>query len=558
MPVLARLALVALVVGFVGFGLRQAWTDSPTVDEGVDLASGLTHLVHRDLRMNPEHPALPKLLATAPALLADPIVPTDDAWRRGDWFDHTDATLAANDRAGRLRRVVFLSRLVPLAQAVLCGLVIALLARRLGGPRAGAVAAGLWFSTPFVLGIGHVQSLDVAFTLATLVVALALLRHREAPTTGRVAVVGLALAGALATRHTGVVLVPVALVALVVAPGGRARAVRAVATASAVALAGVWAVYRLVDPTAPGGAPGARFDGLIAAAGERSALARLALAVPLPTEWRAGFAYLTVTSDLRPAYLAGRAWEGTQWWYFPVSLVAKVPMPAVVLLVVGAVAWVWVPRSQRVAGAVCVVAPGVLLLGFTAVQPLALGLRLVLPCLALWMVVAGVGVDAVWERRGVRPLVAVVAVLQVLALVAGSAHSMAWSPPPFRPAHRWVSDANLDFGQDLHRVRAWADDHDRPWVAVVAPRGLEVGGDTRDLVEADPGEVTGWAAVGATALTVVSRDELAWLRAYCPVGTLGGGSTLLYRFDRPPSAEPGPTRPVAPCPDEPFSRRRSG
>jgi hypothetical protein len=93
-------------------------------------------------------------------------------------------------------------------------------------------------------------------------------------------------------------------------------------------------------------------------------------------------------------------------------------------------------------------------------------------------------------------------------------------------------------------------------VAVIAPRGLDAGPGVRDLVGAEPGTVTGWVAVGATSLTVVHRDELAWLRKYCPVDLLGGGSVLVYRFAEPPDPEPGPTRPVGPCLSAEVSRRR--
>jgi hypothetical protein len=556
-PRWARLAVVAVAIVFVVAGLRQAASDSPTVDEGVDLAGGLSHLVHHDLRMSPEHPILPKVLAALPALAADPIVPRGESWREGDWFGHTDATLAANDRAGRLHRVLFLSRLVPLAEAVACGALLYRLARRLAGEAAGLLAAGLWFTTPFVLGLGHLQSIDVAFTLATLAVSLALLRHREDPTLRRAAVVGVTLALALATRHTALVLVPIALVVVAVAPGARALAGRAAAVAGGVGYAGLWAIYRALDPTAPTGAPAARYDGLVASAGARSTLVKAVLAVPTPPEWQAGFAYLTLTSDPRKAWLMGRAWSGTQWWFYPASLVAKVPLPAVLVLALAAVAWWRRPGPRRMDMALTVALPGLVLLAFTMVQPLALGLRLALPSLALWMVAAGAGADLLRGHRVGRVALAIVAVAQIAALLAGSSRPMAWSPPPFRPAYRWVSDANLDFGQDLYRVRRWAATHDEPWVSVIAPRGLSVGGASRDLIDADPAEVTGWVAVGATRLTVVSRDELAWLRAYCPVGTLGGGSVLLYRFAEPPSARPGPVRPVAPCLDDEVSSRRA-
>ena len=85
-----RSVLLVLAVLFLAIGLHQAARDAPTVDEGVDVSSGVASLVRRDLRMTPEHPALPKAVAALPALLAHPIVPDTEAWERGDWFDWSD------------------------------------------------------------------------------------------------------------------------------------------------------------------------------------------------------------------------------------------------------------------------------------------------------------------------------------------------------------------------------------------------------------------------------------------------------------------------------------
>ena len=71
----------------------------------------------------------------------------------------------------------------------------------------------------------------------------------------------------------------------------------------------------------------------------------------------------------------------------------------------------------------------------------------------------------------------------------------------------------------------------------------------------DPEALRGrWLAVSATALTAYFRPVLGWLRAYCPVGNLGG-TILLYRFDEPPDYDlRGPDQPAASCPGV-ISRR---
>ena len=52
---------------------------------------------------------------------------------------------------------------------------------------------------------------------------------------------------------------------------------------------------------------------------------------------------------------------------------------------------------------------------------------------------------------------------------------------------------------------------------------------------------------------MLAAKPLAWLRAYCPVGTIGG-TILLYRFATPPVAGPVPDAPAHTCPGS-VSRR---
>ncbi|MCB1039830.1 MAG: glycosyltransferase family 39 protein [Acidimicrobiales bacterium] len=559
---------VLAIVAFLGLGLQQAGRDAPTVDEGVDVSSGVSALVKHDLRMVPEHPVLPRALAALPALAAHPIVPETEAWERGDWFDWSDDFVSANAEAGRLDDVLLYARGVVLLEAVGCALLIGALATRWFGPDGGLLAAVGWLATPYVVGIGHFAMLDVPFTLAALGVALLAARWRDVPSAGRLVALAVALGAALATRHTSIALAAL-VVALVLEHHRRdlrssARDVGILAVGSVGTL---WLVYRGLSP---GGSPGeitASFEGLISDVGSGSALVKLIGALPLPVAWRAGFAYLDLTSTDRPSSLLGRSWDGGAWWFFPVSAAIKVPL-GIVLGIVGGWA-VAVRRATAKRDLVrFVVAPGLVLWLFLVAQPLNLGLRLALPSLAFAYVGLGALPSLVGEDlRSARHRVGVAAIGTVLVVAIASSvvatpHSLAWTPWPFTPGYRWVSDSNIDAGQALYEVREWASGHDRPYVALDTTRGMEVGGGSRSLTQVAPEAVRGWVAVGVTPLMQTRRDDtvwadpesdpppgfsLAWLRKYCPVGTLGGGSVLVYRFDEAPDPAPGPERPVVPC-----------
>jgi hypothetical protein len=126
---------------------------------------------------------------------------------------------------------------------------------------------------------------------------------------------------------------------------------------------------------------------------------------------------------------------------------------------------------------------------------------------------------------------------------------MAWTAQPFRPGYRVTADSNIDWGQDLWRLRDWARSRSPdPYIAYVGPRGVGAARlpGTRLLSSVRPEQVRGWVAVSVRLLVVYERERLAWLRAYCPVDTVGG-SILVYRFTRAPDAAPGPDVPRRPC-----------
>lgn len=548
------LTLIPLALLFLVTGLVEAWRDSPTVDEAIDIAAGVSSVVHHDLRLMPEHGVLVKLLPALPALAAHPAVPDGAGYRSGDWLLHTDEFVRANRANGRLQRVVFLARLVPLLEGLMVAWLLYVLGARLFGAGPGVLASALWLTTPVFVGFSHLAGVDVASTLATLVVSVALLRFLEAPSDRGGLLVGVAIGASLLTRHLALVLLAVAA-GVIVAAGwrqGRSLALRHAGIAAFTAWATVWVVVRVLAFSAPGGVGGARFDSLIAAGRSDSLIARLVLAVPWPKEWAAGLGYLVVTSTPHPSYLLGHAWNGGRWWFFLAAILVKVPAVAILVMLVGPFGWRRVPRVDARKAIAVVALPAVALYLATALQPLDLGLRYIFPSLALWFVAAG---PVVLLGRSLfrRVVVGALAVTQAAALLVAFPHSIAWTQPPFQPAYRWATDSNVDYGQDIGRVNEWAVGR-RPLVDLFLPLGVDPPAGSRRLLDVAPEDARGWVAVSATRLTAVDRDALSWLRAYCPVGTIGG-SILLYRFDEPVDPRPGPTMPVDLCSGDVSIRR---
>ena len=332
----------------------------------------------------------------------------------------------------------------------------------------------------------------------------------------------------------------------------RSLALRHAGIAAFTAWATVWVVVRVLAFSAPGGVGGARFDSLIAAGRSDSLIARLVLAVPWPKEWAAGLGYLVVTSTPHPSYLLGHAWNGGRWWFFLAAILVKVPAVAILVMLVGPFGWRRVPRVDARKAIAVVALPAVALYLATALQPLDLGLRYIFPSLALWFVAAG---PVVLLGRSLFRRVVVGALAVTQAACCSWPTRTRWrgrrrrgsrviGGPPTRTSTG---------GRDSGRERLGCGAADR-LVDLFLPLGVDPPAGSRRLLDVAPEDARGWVAVSATRLTAVDRDALSWLRAYCPVGTIGG-SILLYRFDEPVDPRPGPTMPVDLCSGDVSIRR---
>jgi hypothetical protein len=316
----------------------------------------------------------------------------------------------------------------------------------------------------------------------------------------------------LTTRDTAPLLLALSL--LVVAVAG--RRVRPPLVVAGTAAAFVWLLYLGLDPGYT-----------------------LQHVNVLPQRFLDGFAALLKAHTApAPAFLLGHHWYGGRWWFWPGSMVIKLPVTLLVAWLLGALVHRRAAPDARRRVYVATVPAALLLAAFTMASPVDLGLRYMLPVIALLTVC-------------VAPLARVPRAIPALLLVGSAAialasvpHSFAFIEPPFHPGYRVGTDGNLDWGQDVYRLQRWARGK-RPWIACYSPRGmncaLAVPGARRLGKYGSPAGVHGWVAMSATLQSLKNWDP--WLRRLRPVGTING-TILLYhvRAPAPPPAAAVPHR----------------
>ncbi|MHB1047098.1 MAG: phospholipid carrier-dependent glycosyltransferase [Thermoanaerobaculia bacterium] len=482
-----RLLLEALLLaGLVALSLTAVHAhqkdDSPTFDEAIHLFSGVEALEDGSGWLNPEHPPLLKLagaLGLRPLRLATPceIKPCAASPFNGylRWLYGNAAPADAIVGVGR--------RAFPWVLALLV-VVLHLFARRLAGPTAGLLAAGLVALDPgFVAHAAYVHT-DVGAALAFVVVLLLAVRAASAATLSWWLALGLALGLALVTKFSTVLLVPVVALAplLAVLPlgahgtaaaGSRALRDRFVGAVAALGLAaivvhGLYAfTLRRMTPEAAEAAIRSYLEGRGATPDELRLHSDISRFSPALGHYLGG---------LRGVLLLSERGRGANWFrgatseepfpfYFPAAFLLK-STPAFLVLLTGALTL----GLRRVRLARSVPLPreatlGVLLVLLVAAGYFAssmrsafnIGARHLLP---VWALLALAGAVVVCRALAPRPALRVGVALVVVASAGISLASARTSPIAYfnvlaggpEGGRRWFSDSNVDWGQDLLRL----------------------------------------------------------------------------------------------------------
>lgn len=390
-------------------------------------------------------------------------------------------------------------------------------AKRLANERAAALAVFFAAANPNILAHAGIAGIDIgpaAFMPAAL---LAWTMWLEEPSLRRSVALGALAAVAGLTKFTALAYwLPAAIgVAIFVVARRRretdraqgTRLTRPILVAVAIAAVITWATYRFsVGRVGP-------------------------LVLPAPEFFEGLGAFFRRGARGHPAYLLGRVRVGGWWYYDLVVVLVKTPLPLLVLGGLGC--WVAI-RSRAPEAIAAVLGIGSVLL-IATVTPVDIGVRLLLPMYPLLAILAALGFAWAWERaRTVATKFAVAALLVWTAIEPVSMHpdhiayfNQLAGPEP----ERVLVDSNLDWGQDLYRLRDAVTELRMDSVRVhyfgtaeFSAVGLEHARRLRPNERA-----TGWVAASETFYAGVWADSaLNWLHAFTPVGRVGHSIRLYY------------------------------
>jgi len=456
----AYLVAVALVGLFFAQAAGNLSAQSPVVDEPSHITRAIAYWRVGDLRLQLGHPPLIHALAGLPLLL-EPRIPqlTDlPGWQplsREELNGH-----ALWDEGRPTDRIVFLARWPVLTLGVLLGALIFRWAGERFGVRAAVVALFLFAFDPNLLAHSVVTTTDIGVTFFILFAVYSFDQWARRPSRKWLVVSGLALGLACAAKFPAVILLPV-LVALALVAGWRARHVKqtllALAAMFAIGAMVVWALYRFeVGPWNP-----------------------LSISVPAPTFWNGLLRVKEREEEGRMAFLLGQISPRGWWYYFPVALASKTPLPTLILLGAAIVSGLISAYRLRMRGNrgelgakawstfVLLLLPA-LYFGVSLQTKLNIGYRHLLPVLPFLFIWIS---DLRLPTFSLRPLTSdlrfgiwhLILGLWLItdALLIYPYHLAYFNEIGGGPdnGYRILADSNLDWGQDIKRLKTWLDTH---------------------------------------------------------------------------------------------------
>ena len=402
------------------------WTDGPTFDEPVYVMAGWSYLTQGEFSFNPEHPPLWKELAAVPLLFTGIQDEVLNPW--------SPANPVGADTIFRLARMPILFLFI------VGGVVVYAWSRELWGKWAGLFSLTLYAFSPNVLAFAHLVTPDFPIACFYLIYLYALWKLCVKPSAARFVLAAFVLGLALASRFSGLLLVPVSVLALVylnacgsqvaILPGGSDRGNRARR----------WGRSFLLPV------------GLLAAALPFVALTYGFVAIGNFVKGLGKF-FEHATGTGHHAFLLGQ--YSTDGWlhYFPVAMALKTPIPTLVGLLALAVC-AKRARGDGTAAAFLWLPAGLYLLA-ACLNKVNVGVRLVLPVYPLLFVGLGqlTTMPSMSKRAG-RAVVALCLAWYIGGTLKSNPHHIAYFNEIVGPekGYDYVCDSNIDWGQDLPRL----------------------------------------------------------------------------------------------------------
>ena len=463
----ALLGVTSLLVVFACQLVHVARVYSANWDEAHHLYDGYSIWTRHDYRLNAEVPPLVKLTAALPLLVMHLQQPPDPGKSQAlDAFLEGRAFVFGNGGD----RVLFPARMACMLFALLLAALVYLATREMFGAAAAAAALALFVFDPNVLAHGTLVSTDIASACFIFGAVFAFYRYSKAPSPARLAVTGLVMGLAMCAKFTGIFAFPMLLLlAGVEALLARnwtvlRRRLAACAVILICSLGVIWAFYGFRYRPAPGGQelspPLAPYIASMPNPRDAALLGEISKWRLLPEPYIWGLANTKKTEWEYTSYFFGRMYRHGPWQYFPTAFLIKSTLPLLLALLL--LPFLYVRDERTHLREFCfLLLPVAFYFALVTTSHMDIGARHLMPVYPFLYALAGLALARAFAAGRVwAAAAALLLVWQATTSIRVSPAYMAygneaWGGPS--QVHLYLSDANVDWGQQLKAVRQYLD-----------------------------------------------------------------------------------------------------
>lgn len=505
--VLTLIVCTIFIVSFLMMILSSA-LDSETTDEGIHLFSGYTYLVKKDFRLDPEHPPLLKVLGALPLVFfRDLKVNLDSRWEKAGNFYYDswqEARTLAEDffytYGNNPEKLLFWGRLPFILLTLLLGYVGFLWARKLYGSKAGVLAAFLILFFPNILAHGRLVNTDLGVILFIFLTIYFWGAFLKRPNFLNCFLSGFFLGLTLASKFTGLIIVPILIVLAltkVVFFDERKRVFLKYLVGFlgilAISLIVVWATYGFlfkVPPPVPSGFVNAPLWGNRQLTPALSDFINRIRPILFPADFYKGLFMVFRHAALgHGSFLLGQTSSSGWWYYFPVAIFYKTPLPIFIFLGL-AIIFFKKLRAQNFFDEILLIVPPIVFLILSMFSKADLGLRHILPIFPFLFVFASKSINLVnfndQESLRAKAKQSIISSSKIatprhivgarndifiglfVLLIIWYLFSTLSSFPNFlayfnefaggsKNGYKILADSNLDWGQDIYRLKKYLE-----------------------------------------------------------------------------------------------------
>ncbi len=584
------IAVILLTIMFA-VSILSIKDDALTFDELAHLPAGYSYLTQKDYRLNPEHPPLVKDLAAIPLLFLDLNFPEESSsWQEGSqgkWWVQFNFGSEFLYRSGNdADKIIFWGKIPMILLLIFLGWFLFRWARKLGSNKTALLVLTIFSFSPTFIAHGGLVTTDVAAALGAVLTIYYYLKFLKNPNKKNIIIAGIVLGISLLFKFSLILLFPLLAAITLVFAGLKEgsfikNTLKYVILAMVVVVIGVlgviWPVYQYHILDYPPDLQFKETEAFLITTTIPKSLINLNLQMvknpilrPL-SQYSLGLLMATNrTTTGNTTYFLGMVSAAGWWFYFPIVYFLKVPLALHILILISIFSSAailkpfWQTPFSRLKEwiknhfAEFTMMVFLLIYWITSMTgSLNIGIRHLLPSFPFIYLLVCLGINN-WlkgikkapSRKVAAGFVSILLLWYVISSLMVFPHYLSYfneSVGGAKNGYRYVVDSNLDWGQDLKRLKSWMnskginsiyidhfgggdldyylkDRHTR-WQGTNSPNDFPKG----NYLAVSASQLQGGRGIPASDYDR-STDFYMWLNDYKPVKIIGN-SIFIYYID---------------------------